>query len=36
MSAVLCALLVSAMEHYGEQSEEKHKGKFNAMQLEVL
>ena len=28
--------VLSAMEHYGEQSDRKHKGTFNAMQLEVL
>ena len=34
--SVLRALLVSAMEHYGEQSDCKRKAKFNAMELEVL
>ena len=29
-------LLVSAMEHYGEQTDCKRKVKFNAMELEVL
>ena len=32
----LRALLVSAMEHYGEQSDRKRQVKFNAMELEVL
>ena len=34
--SVLCAFLVSAMEHYGEQSDRKRKAKLNAMELEVL
>ena len=34
--SVLRVLLVSAMEHYGEQSDRNHNVKFNAMEFEVF